>query len=527
MKKIKTLIYGFGLVNNLLNELEKSELLDIKIEYITNRKNSITHWEYPYLSPNKSPELKYSLPFDLYLKIFYKQFPNFMRNWTRWDSFYGVMSSGMDIFYQFKRVLDDCYSKLIENEIELIIHANFPHEVVDTMYMVLAKELGIKIIFGSPAQYLQKKILLLRENVEDIGKCENQKKHNNIEDFGIEDFLKAREFISKPPADWKNCETFLNSHALDNDNIFKNVNKKKIDEFYKILKHITVNEIPKGIRYAYYPLHYQPEASTISLADSWCEDQTVLIEGIVRQMPDDMYLVVKEHFQQTFHWREPIFYQKLAELKKVIFVSPDLQSTDILKNAEFAVTTTGSVGFEALMMEKPVVYGGYPLYQCIPGAFKFDENFNINDVLNFNCNKEDIKKAFTEFLQTGYEGTNNPYDNGLDCTEEENMQKLVYAYTDYINEIFGNNPNYRENIKNMYKNLEENTKIKENINPEIQENIKNCLPDLSYFNKRRYQDFPDIAYLYKNRKKKSNKYGKISTFIEKNTRSIRKLFNKK
>jgi hypothetical protein len=102
------------------------------------------------------------------------------------------------------------------------------------------------------------------------------------------------------------------------------------------------------MKYIYFPLHFQPEESTLSMAEGIWNDQATLIEFLASKLPKDVYIVVKEHWLQSFHYRDLIFFQRLIELRRVIFINREVLSSKVLHNALAVATVTGTIGCEAL-----------------------------------------------------------------------------------------------------------------------------------------------------------------------------------
>lgn len=120
---------------------------------------------------------------------------------------------------------------------------------------------------------------------------------------------------------------------------------------------------PTGERYAYFPLHLQPEMTTMVLAPFW-QDQLGLIENIARSLPPDLKLYVKEHVPMLGE-RRTEDYRRLKAIKNVRLVSPFASSLDLSRKAALVITITGTVGWEALLLGKPVITFGEVFYNAL------------------------------------------------------------------------------------------------------------------------------------------------------------------
>lgn len=117
-----------------------------------------------------------------------------------------------------------------------------------------------------------------------------------------------------------------------------------------------------------YPLHYHPESSTSILAKFY--DEYNLIRNLAFSLPQGKCLVVKDHISAT-GYEGLEFYKKILKLPNVKLANPNLNSKELIKKSLGVFTLTSTVGYEAVLMNKPVAvfgdvfYMGHPLvYQC-------------------------------------------------------------------------------------------------------------------------------------------------------------------
>jgi hypothetical protein len=112
-------------------------------------------------------------------------------------------------------------------------------------------------------------------------------------------------------------------------------------------------------RFAYYPLHVDPEASTMVLAPMF-SDQGHVIEAIVKALPPDMTLLVKEH--PSMHGVRPIaFYKRVRRLPRVRLISPTVSSFALIRRCDLTCSITGTAAWEAMLLRKPaLVLGAFP-----------------------------------------------------------------------------------------------------------------------------------------------------------------------
>ena len=112
-------------------------------------------------------------------------------------------------------------------------------------------------------------------------------------------------------------------------------------------------------RFAYFPLHFDPEASTMVFAPMLA-NQPQVVEAIVKALPPDMSLIVKEH--PAMDGVRPIgFYKRIQRLPRVRLVSAAVSSFELMARCELTCSITGTAAWEAVLLRKPaLVLGAFP-----------------------------------------------------------------------------------------------------------------------------------------------------------------------
>ena len=125
-------------------------------------------------------------------------------------------------------------------------------------------------------------------------------------------------------------------------------------------------DLPAG-PFVYYPLHVDPEASTMVLAPMHT-DQLAVVEALSKSRPMTMELVVKEH-EPMLGLRPPGFYERLARFPGVVLASPFEDSLTLVKNASLTAVITGTAAWEAILLKRPaLVIGDFP-YSALGQGF--------------------------------------------------------------------------------------------------------------------------------------------------------------
>ncbi len=126
---------------------------------------------------------------------------------------------------------------------------------------------------------------------------------------------------------------------------------------------LSVGEFPHR-PFAYFPLHVDPEASTMVLSPLQA-NQLVVIEALSKSLPFGMDLVLKEH-RSMVGCRPSGFYETLQRMPKVSLASPSESPFELIKRADLTCTITGTTAWEAIQLGKPVLVIGemFP-YLCL------------------------------------------------------------------------------------------------------------------------------------------------------------------
>ncbi len=122
----------------------------------------------------------------------------------------------------------------------------------------------------------------------------------------------------------------------------------------------------QGKKFIYFPLHVNPEASTM-VTSPYHTNQFAVIEAISKQMPLDTDLVVKEH--PSFVGSRPLdFYRQVAALPSVRLAHPMENSMALIKMSLLNITITGTVAWESLLLQRPAITIGPSPFTEVKGS---------------------------------------------------------------------------------------------------------------------------------------------------------------
>jgi len=109
-------------------------------------------------------------------------------------------------------------------------------------------------------------------------------------------------------------------------------------------------------KYVYYAPHYEPEISTMLMGPFYL-NQPALIENIAKSLPVTYRLYVKEH-PMMLGFRPSSYYERLREMPNVKLIHPAVSSYELIKNSQLVMVITGTPGWEAVLLGKPVITFG-------------------------------------------------------------------------------------------------------------------------------------------------------------------------
>ncbi len=146
--------------------------------------------------------------------------------------------------------------------------------------------------------------------------------------------------------------------------------------------------------YIYYPLHYEPEASLNGLEPHF-SNQMYAIELLSRSVPVGINVLVKEHPSGIGN-RPSYWIDIIEKFPRVKLVHPLENSIDLIKHSIATATITGTSGFEAALLGKPVIsLGPNYRYNFINYVTYANDINSLRKLIKDICNDEhllDLKK---------------------------------------------------------------------------------------------------------------------------------------
>jgi hypothetical protein len=195
---------------------------------------------------------------------------------------------------------------------------------------------------------------------------------------------------------------FINRSILDNNKSYRTL------------------DVIENYNYVFFPLHFQPEATTLPHGGIY-ENQLIVVNHLLSMLRNDQLLVVKEHpayysytkSESIKDYRNNNFYRFLNSHPKIIFLNHNTDSNKLIKGSSFVATVTGTVALEALYENKICVLYGESIYSQLPNVIV---KKNITD------------EILTELLNNGINISEKTYRKEL-LIYLNMLQKFSYKYS--------------------------------------------------------------------------------------------------
>lgn len=141
-----------------------------------------------------------------------------------------------------------------------------------------------------------------------------------------------------------------------------------------------------NLNYLIYPLHFEPEASTL-IQGRWFNDQIKIIELISKNLPVDITLVVKEH--KASIGRRPLsFYKNIVKHHNVKLVDDTIDSYRFVEKSKGVAVISSTMGLEALMLKKPVMAFGERFYHVSNNVYEVNKYKEIRSMVEKMLNHQ-------------------------------------------------------------------------------------------------------------------------------------------
>ncbi|MFB6225501.1 MAG: hypothetical protein ABEI13_03525 [Candidatus Paceibacteria bacterium] len=195
--------------------------------------------------------------------------------------------------------------------------------------------------------------------------------------------------------------------------------------------------LENNTNYVLYPMQVTPEASVRYFSPD-INEHTSVIRAICRVLPMNTKLVVKEHPNQKGRLMDQEFIKIRNRNPNVCYLPADASLERLIKNAQYIVAISSTVGWEALVYDKPVLLFGDVWYDGHKNVKKLDSFKNLRyeakNIRPKGVTDEYNVKFLSKVLSVAQKGY--IYHENKDILySRKNKKDLAYSFASYLSEL--------------------------------------------------------------------------------------------
>ncbi|MDA7609814.1 capsular biosynthesis protein [bacterium] len=293
---------------------------------------------------------------------------------------------------------------------QLVLHARIPHTGLDLSFWYAAKHLGISSLFAWQSR--RPYHFMLWDELSSCTKFDELRSLRPIEELKIERTADQDWFYMKKKSNSilsKICSRtnrsmlmrglqMLQQSSLEVFSVEYRAHSRKrrlserqyLKNFSQAVSNVGDSEVP----FIYFPLHREPEASTLPRAGVYA-DQLYGLEQLHAKCPPGWKIFVKENPKQGYFCRDEYFFTRLSAMENVVILPRDQPTSKLIESSRLVATICGTAGWEAVSSGKPVVYFASPWYQDLTGTFKFDNQTCLETISKFEINHSTLENQIS------------------------------------------------------------------------------------------------------------------------------------
>ncbi|KKS00032.1 MAG: hypothetical protein UU49_C0001G0032 [Candidatus Magasanikbacteria bacterium GW2011_GWC2_41_17] len=155
--------------------------------------------------------------------------------------------------------------------------------------------------------------------------------------------------------------------------------------------------------FAFFPLQFEPESGLLHVA-YFKTNQLETVKQVARALPVGYKLYVKEHPTMVMY-RPRSFYKELKKNPNVKLINPTTKGFDVISQAKLITTITGSCGWEATLLKKPVITFGQAFYNQLSfikkcRAFEDLPQMVKEQLENFNYDENELLEYLIKIFES-------------------------------------------------------------------------------------------------------------------------------
>ena len=462
--------YQQKIVENIVNELPKADIInDSSIDYSIPNHNVINLSSYYNKLVNNDVDIideSSLLPLDAELlekMSFYEAAIYDLLDRYEFTKGGNDCHKRKNLYLKYLRFVNDLFKK---HDITLVFMANIPHLLLGFTTYGYCKANNIPVIMWYSTTCVPYKLVggyLLNDIYNQIPELEGKNETYSKEEKEYSEYSSRVHALYEKymPQEEKIESLVVWDQFMEKTSVLDKIKTKinnwnnkasdlrLVDKFryhYRLHSNKTylknnVKPANKDIKYLYFPLHYQPECTSMPLGGVYV-NQLLVIKMISSLLPDDVMLYVKPHPNPS-RVATKAFYKEIAECRNTLVIGSNVSTYDLMDNALATITLTGTAAIESIIRQRPVLMFGYFYYQYAPGVYHVKtieeckkaldvvlKNIKVdkNQVLNFLSRMDD-------FIIDGYLDDNFKTVLPKGFTQEENIENLSKGFIDYLKKI--------------------------------------------------------------------------------------------
>lgn len=276
-------------------------------------------------------------------------------------------------------------------------------------------------------KYAVSRIASFREQFNKPAYMNTARQSHSIQAVFIKEFFQRlrRWYVDK----WgQEADDYITMHPLWY--AIRDVKKLLRIKFFNVLSKDLFDSVIHNDKFFLYPLHLQPEASTLVLSPHYT-NQLEVIRSIAKELPADHLLYVKEH-PSAYGRHSLAFYKAIKSIYNVRLISAQENTKGLLKNTAGIIVLSGTMGWEGFLLQKPVFVMGsvfYDVFDGIKSAKGFtDLGSGMRNIDDFVVASEDqISNALIAIYRAQYDGLFDVHkmDTAKTVLGEKNIQQFI------------------------------------------------------------------------------------------------------
>lgn len=342
----------------------------------------------------------------------------------RWKSSLGLSNDYMEIKDFFRKSIKYWNHYLKNRNIDLVYLADTPHTVTEYAIYVLCKIDNIPIVLSQflPAvkgEYFVTYFAVgicefhkgfLADYQDLLAKYNNLHEHEKVLPKYLEALLQTADdtdnvsktlVVSKRKSSlvsliFERCKIYIKQKKIKTilmKGLSLLINKERKRRLLKYTSKLE-DKAESGEKYVYFPLHLQPEASTVPTSGVF-SDMRIVVDIVSKSLPQGVSLYVKEHpgfwLANNVHYninevRSKSYYSEILKLGNVKLIDHEMSSIELMKKSEAVITVNGSIGWESIINGKPLIIFGNAFYKYING---------VNTAVDLSECKENVEKILS------------------------------------------------------------------------------------------------------------------------------------